>query len=108
MWHLTACKISVSLVFELDKNEMIFYRISKLILATLIQRYDNKSFRLKNERKWKFYRLSGATFYDCINTIYKFIKPFSDNKISIYEKYGAFKWILSSTSITSLGEDCFS
>ena len=26
----------------------------------------------------KFYRLSGATFYDRINTIYQFIKPFWD------------------------------
>ena len=40
----------------------------------------------------KFYRLSGATFYDCINTIYQFIKPFFDKKkISIFEEYGAFK-----------------
>ena len=28
----------------------------------------------------KFYRLSGAIFYDCINTIYQFIKPFFDKK----------------------------
>ena len=39
----------------------------------------------------KFYRLSGATFYDCINTIYQFIKPFLDNKVSVFEEYGAFK-----------------
>ena len=38
----------------------------------------------------KFYRLSGATIYDCI-TIYQFIKPFLDNKMSIFEEYGAFK-----------------
>ena len=43
----------------------------------------------------KFYRLSGSTFYNCINTIYLFIKPFldnkmSDNKMSIFEEYGAF------------------
>ena len=38
----------------------------------------------------KFYRLSGATFYVCINTIYQFIKPFLDNKMSIFEEYGAF------------------
>ena len=38
----------------------------------------------------KFYRLSDATFYDCINTIYQFIKPFLDNKISSFEEYGAF------------------
>ena len=28
----------------------------------------------------KFYRLSDATFYDCINTTYQFIKPFLDKK----------------------------
>ena len=35
MWHLTACKISVSLSF-LNWFEMIFYRISELMLASLI------------------------------------------------------------------------
>ena len=34
--------------------------------------------------------LSGATFHDCINTIYQFIKHFLDNKMSIFEDYGAF------------------
>ena len=38
----------------------------------------------------KFYRLSEDTFYDCINIIYQFIKPFLDNKMSIFEEYGAF------------------
>ena len=28
--------------------------------------------------------MSGATFYDCINTIYQFIKPFLDNKLSSF------------------------
>ena len=28
----------------------------------------------------KFYRLSNVTFYDHINTIYQFIKPFFDKK----------------------------
>ena len=28
----------------------------------------------------KFYRLSGATFYDLINTICQFIKPLRDKK----------------------------
>ena len=41
--------------------------------------------------KLKFYRPSGTTFYDCINTIYKFIKPFLGNKLSIFEEYGTFK-----------------
>ena len=36
MWHLTACKISVCLSFlNWIKNEMIFYRISELMLPTL-------------------------------------------------------------------------
>ena len=30
--------------------------------------------------KLKFHRLSGATFYDCINTICHFIKSFLDDK----------------------------
>ena len=46
MWHLTACKISVSLSFlNWIKNDMIFfYRISELMLATIIQRYAKKHF----------------------------------------------------------------
>ena len=39
----------------------------------------------------KFYRLSGAMFYDCNNTIYQFIKSFLDIKMSIVEENGAFK-----------------
>ena len=77
MWHLAVCKISVSLsVLNWIKNEMSLYRISELMLATLIQRYDKKSFHFKNERLTEIYRLSGAKFYDCINTIYQFIKLF--------------------------------
>ena len=41
--------------------------------------------------KLKSYRLSGATFYDCIITIYQFIKSFLDNKLSKLEEYEAFK-----------------
>ena len=41
MWHLTARKISVRLLLlNWNKNEMTFYHISELMLATLIQRYD--------------------------------------------------------------------
>ena len=43
----------------------------------------------------KFYRLSGATFYDCIITIYQFIKPFLNNKMSTFEEYGAFKILMN-------------
>ena len=69
--------------------------ISELMLATLIQRYDKKKnhFLLRTRDKLKFLRLSGATFYDCINAIYQFIKPFFDNKMSIFEEYGDFNRI---------------
>ena len=53
MWHLTACKISASLSFlNWVKNEIIFYHISELMLATLILRYDKKKkkFQYKNDR----------------------------------------------------------
>ena len=65
------------------------------ITCTLIQRCDKESFHFENRDKLKFYRLSGATFYDCINTIiymYQFIKPFLDNKMSIFEEYRAFSY----------------
>ena len=71
MWHLAACKISVCLLFlNWIKNEMIFYQISELMLATLIQRYDKKSFYFKKEGLTEKLTVSGATFYDCINTLY--------------------------------------
>ena len=51
MRHLTICKTLVNLSFlNWIKTEMIFYHISELMLATLIQRYDKKSFHFKNER----------------------------------------------------------
>ena len=51
MWRLTAGKISVSLSFlNWIKNEMVFDRISELMLPTLIQRYDKKAFHFKNKR----------------------------------------------------------
>ena len=72
MWHLTACKILVSLlVLNWIKNEIIFYCISELVLATSIQRHKKLfHFCSRTRDKLKFYRLSGATFNDCINTIY--------------------------------------
>ena len=56
MWHLTACKISVRLSFlNWIKNEMIFIvslpaTFYRILSATLIQRYDKKSFHFKNQR----------------------------------------------------------
>ena len=56
------------------------FPLSKLMLALLIQRYDKTiiSFlnQSNNERLTKILQVSGATFYDCINTIYQSIKPF--------------------------------
>ena len=87
MWHLTACQISVSLSFlNWIKNEMTFYGISELVLATFIQRYDKNYFISRTRGYLRFYRLSGATFYECNNAIYQFIKPFLDNKMSIFLK----------------------
>ena len=61
------------------------------MFAILIQRYDKKkSFHFKNERLTEILQMSDATFYDCVNTIYQFIKPFLDNKMSVFEEYGAF------------------
>ena len=65
MWHLTACKISAGLSFFKWKKK-IFYRISELMLATLIQRYDTKSFHFKNERLNEIYRLS-ISFINFLN-----------------------------------------
>ena len=71
MWHLTACKISVSLSFlNWIKSEMTFYRIS----ANIIQKYDKNHFIF-------------ATFYEFINTIYLFIKLFLDNEMSNFGEY---------------------
>ena len=63
---------------------MIFYPISELMLPTLIQRYNKNLFifdPVQNERLTEILQVSGATFYDCINTIYQFIKPFLDKNV---------------------------
>ena len=50
MWHLAACKISVSLSF-LKWNDFFFYRVSELMFATLIQRHDKKKKKKKKKKK---------------------------------------------------------
>ena len=61
------------------------------MLSTVIQRYDKKkTFQFYPVDYLKFYLLSDATFYDSINTIYKFIKTFLGKK----------KNVLSVTSFT--------
>ena len=49
----------------------------------------------------KFYMLSNAIFYDFINTIYQFIKPFLDNKMSIFEEYAAFNFLYDKLCLSS-------
>ena len=53
------------------------------MLVTFIQIYEKKSFHFDPV-------LEQETNYDCINTIYQFVKPFLDNKMSMFEEYGAF------------------
>ena len=66
---------------------MIFYRISELMLATLIQIYNKKKFHFKNERQTEILQ---AVRCHIFLFIYQFIKPFLDNKMSISEEYWAF------------------
>ena len=55
MWHITVYNISVSLSFL---KWYVFYRVSELMLPTLIQRYDKKSFIFytvqKRDTNWNF------------------------------------------------------
>ena len=56
------------------------------MLSTFIQRYDKSSRFLSSSKtrdKLKFYRLSEVTFYDHIDTLYRFIKPFLNKKCLI-------------------------
>ena len=81
MWHQTACKISVSVSFfffcffffcflKWSKNEIDFYCISELMMATLIQRYDKESFHFKNERLTEI--LLDIRCHICINNFINF------------------------------------
>ena len=86
MWHLAACKISVSLLF-LKWNDFLSYL---WLTVAWIQGYDKKSFHfdpVKNERLTEIIqavRCHILTFYDCINTVYQFIKPFLGNKMLFF------------------------
>ena len=75
MWHLTVCKISISVSFiELGQKWNDFYRISELSLATFInfKRYDKKkSFHFKNERLTEILQFVRSTFYDYTRVVQK-------------------------------------
>ena len=45
-----------------------------------IQRYEKNQFISRTKGSLNFNWLSDATFYDYINTIYQFSKPFGDKK----------------------------
>ena len=64
------------------------------MLPILIQRYDKKIIPFLSSSKTrdylKFYRLSNATFYDHINTIYINLLNLSWIKNVYFEEYGAF------------------
>ena len=62
--------------------------------------------QFKSERLTETLQTVRCHIYDCINTIYQFIKPFLDNKMSIFEEYGAFKsFIKYSKAVPSLHEN---
>ena len=86
MWHLTACKIPVSLVFELDQNRNNFLSYLWINVGNINSEIWWKiiSFQ-ERETKWNFIGCQAPH-----NTIYQFIKPFLDDKMSIFEEYGAF------------------
>ena len=72
----------------MDKKGSDFYRISELMLPTLIQRYDKIiSFltHAKNERLSEILQAVRCHMY------YYVFKPFFDNKMSILEEYGTSK-----------------
>ena len=55
----------------------------------------------------RFYRLSGVTFYDCINIIYQFIKPFLDKKkCLLLRSMEPLKTSLSPSRLKSAHQKC--
>ena len=109
MWHLKACKISVSLSFlnGLKMNDFLLYF---WMLATLIQRYSRNHFIFdpvqERETNWNFTGCQMPYFfivlipYICLLNL-SWIK-------NVYEEYGAFKvkgeQILSLQSRSHLSE----
>ena len=101
MWHLTACKISFSLSFQQDQKWNEYFYISELMLATLIQRHNKKSFRFELSSKMRLTEILQAVrrhVNDCINTMYNFVKAFLDNEMSIFEEFGAFNKLINDKS----------
>ena len=52
MWHLTACKILISLSFlKWFKKEMILYRVSELMLPCLIAAIAISQYNTRNDKR---------------------------------------------------------
>ena len=70
---------------------MIFYRISELMLATLIQRYDKKivSFQ-ERDTNWNF-TVCQMPHLKIVLIPYISLLNLLDNKMSSFEENGAFK-----------------
>ena len=58
----------------------------------------------KNERLNEILQAVRSTFYDCMNTLSQSIKPFLDNKMSIFEEYGALNKGVSPLGNTYTGD----
>ena len=99
MWHLTACKYSISLNWIKKWNDF-FYCISDLMLVTLIQNTIKNHFIFDPVQKtnWSFI---GCQVLHWMNVLI-FFKPFLDNKMSIFEEYGAFKFAICSLHVSPL------
>ena len=93
MWHLTACKISVSLSFLNEiKNEMSFYRINVANIYS-IKTIKKKSFCFdpvkKCETNWIFTGCQMPRFMIVYYTINQFMELSLDKKL-FFEEYGTF------------------
>ena len=58
------------------------------MLAILIQRYDKKILSFQERGTNRNFTGVRCHIY-CTNTIYQFIQPFLDNKMSVFAEYGA-------------------
>ena len=92
----------VSLFLNWIKNDIFFYRISELMLATLSQRYNKKSFHFKDRRLTEILRAVRC------HILWLFLIPYINllslswiKKMSIFEEYGAFNHNLMPHSAVS-------
>ena len=73
---------------------MIFYRISELKLATLIQRQDKTKKNISFQKRETYWHFTGCQMPHFVIVILPYIKLLNlsiDNKMSIFKEHGAFK-----------------